>query len=102
MTTSLNVRSWVVGMSKDSRRCPRQCYDASKVSEADWSPPTAMSRRYSQTATQMVLARFKTLTSWVPSNGMLDMYVFMAGSKSFAASRSTGDKVVETLALLIR
>ena len=89
-------------MRKDSRRHPRQCRDASKVSEADWSPPTAMSRRCSQTATQRVLAWFKTLTSRVPSNEMLDTYVFMAGSKSFAASGSTGDKVVETLVLLVR
>ena len=92
----------MVGMRKDSRRHPRQCRDVSKVSEADWSPPTAMSRRCSQTATQRVLAWSKTLTTWVPSNETLDTYLFMAGSKSFAASRSTGDKVVETLALLVR
>ena len=61
-----------------------------------------MSSRCSQTATQRVLAWSRTLTSQVPSNEMLDTYVFMAGSKSFAASRSTGNKVVETLALLVR
>ena len=83
-------------MRKDSRRHPRQCHDASKVSEADWFPPTAMSRRCSQTATRRVLAWSKTLTSWVPSNETLDTYVFMAGSKSFAASGSTGNKVVKT------
>ena len=102
MTTSLNVRSWVVGMRKDSRRHPRQCRDASRVSEADWSPPTAMSKWCSQTATRRVLARSKTLTSRVPSNKMLDTYIFMAGSRSFAASGSTGHMVVETLALLVR
>ena len=96
------MRSWVVGMRKDSRRHPRQCCDASKVSEADWSPPTAMSRRCSQTVTQRVLAWSKTLMSQVPLNETLDTYVFMAGSKSFAASGSTGDKVVKTLALLVR
>ena len=89
-------------MRKDSRRRPRQCRNASKVSEANWSPPTAMSRRCSQTATWRVLARSKTLTSWVPLNETLDTYVFMAGGKSFAASGSTGDKGVETLALLVR
>ena len=96
------MRSWVVGMRKDSRRHPRQCCDASKVSEANWSPLTAMSSRCSQTATQRALARSKTLTSRVPSNEMLDTYVFMAGSKSFAASGSTGHRVAETLALLVR
>ena len=78
-------------MRKDSRRRPRQCREASKVSEADWSPPTAMSKWCSQTATRRVLAQSKTLTSRVPSNEMLDTYVFMAGNKSFAASGSTGD-----------
>ena len=68
----------------------------SKVSEATWSPLTAMSSRCSQTATQRALARSKTLTSRVPSNETLDTYIFMAGSKSFAASGSTRDKVVET------
>ena len=91
-----------MGTRKDSRRHPRQCCDVSKVSEADWSPLTAMSSRCSQTATRRALARSKTLMSWVPSNETLDTYVFMAGSKSFAASGSTGDKVVETLALLVR
>ena len=52
LTTSLNVRSWVVGM----RRHPRQCCDASKVSEANSFPLTAMSSRCSQTATQRALA----------------------------------------------
>ena len=94
--------SWVVGTRKDSRRHPRQRCDMSKVSEATWSPLPAMSSRCSQTATQTALAWSKTLTSRVPSNEMLDTYVFMAGSKSFAASGSTGDKVVETLALLVR
>ena len=65
--TSLNMRSWVVGMRNDSRRHPRQCWDASKVSEANWSPPTAMSKWCSQTATQRVLAWSKTLTSLVSS-----------------------------------
>ena len=91
-----------MGMRKDSRRCPRQCCDASKVSEANWFPLTAMSSRCSQTATQRALARSKTLTSRVPSNETLETYVFMAGSKSFAASGSTGDRVAETLALLVR
>ena len=100
--SALNVRSWVVGMRKDTRRHPRQCCDVSKVSEATWFPLTAMSSRCSQTATRRALAWSKTLTSWVPSNEMLDTYVFMAGSKSFAASGSTRDKVVQTLALLIR
>ena len=100
--TSLNMRSWVVGIRKDSRRCPRQCRDASKVSEADWSPPTAMSKRCSQTATQRVLAWSKTLMSLVPSKEMLDTYVFMAGSRSFAASGSTRLMVLETLAQLVR
>ena len=74
----------------------------SKVSEANWSPLTAMSSRCSQTATRRALARSKTLTSQVPSNETLDTYVFMAGSKSLAASGSTGDRVAETLALLVR
>ena len=91
-----------MGMTKDSRRCPRQCCDMSKVSEASWSPLTAMSSRCSQTATWRALARSKTLMFWVPSNETLDTYIFMAGSKSFAASGSTGDKVVETLVLLVR
>ena len=90
MTTSLNVRSWVVGMRKDSRRHPRQCQDASRASEADWSPPTAMSNRCRQMATRRVLAWSKTLTSLVPSKDMFETYVFMAGSRSFAASGSTG------------
>ena len=85
-----------------SRRCSRQCCDTSKASEANLSPLTAMSSRCSQTATRRALARSKTLTSWVPSNETLDTYIFMAGSKSFAASGSTGDKFVKTLALLIR
>ena len=88
MTTSLNMRSWVVGMRKDSRRHPRQCRDMSKVSEADWSPPTAMSKWCSQMATWRVLTQSKTLTSRVPG--------------SFAASGSTGLMVIETLVLLVR
>ena len=96
------MRSWVVGMRKDSRRCPRQCRDASRASEANWSPPTAMSNRCSQTATQRVLAWSKTLTSLVPSKDMFETYVFMAGSRSFAASGSTGHMVFETRALLVR
>ena len=91
-----------MGMRKDSRRHPRQCCDESKVSEATWSPLAAMSSQCSQTATWRALARSKTLTSWVPSNEMLDTYVFMAGSESFATSGSTGDKVVETRVLLVR
>ena len=91
-----------MGTRKDSRRHPRQCCDMSKVSEATWSPLTVMSSRCSQTATRRALAWSRTLMSRVPSNEMLDTYVFMAGSKSSAASGSTGDKVVETLALLVR
>ena len=60
------MRSWVVGMRKDSSRHPRQCCDVSKVSEANWCPLTAMSSRCSHTATQRALAQSKTLTSWVP------------------------------------
>ena len=96
------MRLWVEGMRKDSRRHPRQCCDMSKVSEANWSPLAAMSSRCSQTATRRTLARSKTLTSRVPSNETLDTYIFMAGSKSFAAFRSTGDRVAKTLALLVR
>ena len=93
MTTSLNERSWVAGTRKDSRRHPRPCCDASNVLEAISSPLTAMSSRCSQIATRRALAWSKTLTSWVPSNEMLGMYVFKAGSKGFSASGSTRDRV---------
>ena len=45
-----------------------------------------MSNRCSQMATQRVLAWSKTFTSLVPSKDMFETYVFMAGSRSFAAS----------------
>ena len=50
-------RLLVVGIRNDSRRGPRLCREASKVSETNSSPPTDISSRCSQTATRRVLAR---------------------------------------------
>ena len=90
------------GDEKDSRRRPRQCCDVSKVSEANWSPLTAMSSRCSQTATwrpwhgpRPSRPQYPQMRHWTHTS-------LWQAAKVLLPAGSTGDRVVETLALLVR